>query len=275
MQGVLEGALEWEVPHVAAAVVDRSGTIASTGTGDRPFALASVTKPLAAYACLVAVEEETISLDEPAGPPGSTVRHLLAHASGLGPDGKVLSAPERSRIYTNAAFDELAAHLSRAAGMPAADYVQEAVIDPLGMAGTDLRDGDLAKGARSDVDSLARFAAELLAPTLIDARTLSEATTVQWPDLDGVLPGFGSHSPCPWGLGLEIRGAKSPHWTGTRNSARTYGHFGASGTFLWVDPEPELALIVLTDREFGEWAVQAWPRLGDQVLEAAAERRSG
>jgi CubicO group peptidase (beta-lactamase class C family) len=44
--------------------------------------------------------------------------------------------------------------------------------------------------------------------------------------------------PNDWGLGFELRDTKEPHWTGTRNSPRTYGHFGGSGSFLWLDPEP-------------------------------------
>ena len=70
-----------------------------------------------------------------------------------------------------------------------------------------------------------------------------------------------------WGLGFELRDGKRPHWTGERNSPRTFGHFGAAGTFLWVDPGVGLALACLTDLEFGDWAKDAWPRLSDSVLE--------
>ena len=84
--------------------------------------------------------------------------------------------------------------------------------------------------------------------------------TVQFPGLDGVLPGFGKQTPNDWGLGFELRDAKSPHWTGARNSPRTFGHFGRSGTFLWVDPDAGVALACLTDRNFGDWAKEAWPR---------------
>jgi CubicO group peptidase (beta-lactamase class C family) len=82
----------------------------------------------------------------------------------------------------------------------------------------------------------------------------------------GVLPGFGRQEPNDWGLGFELRDRKSPHWTGDRNSERTFGHFGRSGTFLWVDPELGVALACLTDLTFGEWAVEAWPALSDAVL---------
>jgi CubicO group peptidase (beta-lactamase class C family) len=81
-----------------------------------------------------------------------------------------------------------------------------------------------------------------------------------------VLPDFGRFDPLDWGLGFELRDAKSPHWTGTHSSGRTFGHFGGSGTFLWVDPEADVALGVLTDLEFGDWAKDAWPVLSDAVL---------
>ena len=89
---------------------------------------------------------------------------------------------------------------------------------------------------------------------------------MQFPGLSGVVPDLGRFDPNDWGLGFELRDAKSPHWTGTRNSARTFGHFGGSGTFLWVDPEAGLACCCLTDLEFGPWAKEAWPRFSDAVL---------
>jgi len=90
--------------------------------------------------------------------------------------------------------------------------------------------------------------------------------SVQFPGLKGVLPGFGRMEPNDWGLGFELRDAKSPHWTGAHNSPRTFGHFGRTGSFLWVDPHRGLALACLTDLAFGDWARDAWPRLADAVL---------
>jgi CubicO group peptidase (beta-lactamase class C family) len=72
--------------------------------------------------------------------------------------------------------------------------------------------------------------------------------------------------PNDWGLGFELRDAKSPHWTGTRNSPETFGHFGGSGSFLWIDPAPGVALMSIGDLDFGDWALEAWPRLSDAVL---------
>jgi CubicO group peptidase (beta-lactamase class C family) len=75
--------------------------------------------------------------------------------------------------------------------------------------------------------------------------------------------------PNDWGLTFELRDSKSPHWTGTQASSRTFGHFGASGTFLWVDPDAGVACGVLTDRRFGDWAKEAWPPFSDAVLAEA------
>ncbi|MGH3672729.1 MAG: serine hydrolase, partial [Pseudonocardiaceae bacterium] len=86
------------------------------------------------------------------------------------------------------------------------------------------------------------------------------------PGLDGVLPGYGMQRPNDWGLGFELKDHKSPHWTGSRNSARTFGHFGQSGTFLWVDPAADLACVALTSRDFGAWAREVWPSFTDRVL---------
>ncbi|WP_405781086.1 serine hydrolase domain-containing protein [Streptomyces sp. NBC_00859] len=257
----------WPVPTVAAAVVRADGSVAGTHgpTGQR-FPLASVTKPLAAYAALMAYEEGAVELDEPAGPPGSTVRHLLAHTSGLAFDeDRVMAAPGERRIYSNAGFEALGDHIAAATGIPFPEYLREGVLEPLGMADTSL-EGSPAKDGVSTADDLARFAAELQAPRLLDPRTVAEATSVVHPGLKGVLPGYGLQNPNDWGLGFEIRGTKSPHWTGSSSSPRTFGHFGQSGTFLWVDPEAGVACVALTDRDFGPWAVDAWPPFTEAVL---------
>lgn len=262
----LDAIADWPVDHAAAAVVRTDGVTATHGDQDRVFRLASVTKPLAAYACLVAVEEGTLTLDDAVGPEGCTVRHLLAHAGGYGFDTGPTSRPGAKRIYSNTGFDALADHLAERAGMSAQDYVTAAVFEPLDMSSTDLRDQALGWGGYSTVADLARFAAELLAPTLLAAETLAEAVSVQFPGLDGILPGVGPQSPNDWGLGFERRDDKSPHWTGKDNSPDTFGHFGGAGTFLWVDPTIDTALVVLTDREFGSWAMEAWPPLSDAVV---------
>jgi CubicO group peptidase (beta-lactamase class C family) len=250
----------WPCDHAAVAVAGR--VEAEYGELERAFEWASVTKVATAVTVLVAAEEGIVDLDEPAGPPGSTVRHLLAHASGLALDeGPPIARPGTRRIYSNAGFAALARHVEERAEMPFASYYEQAWGLPLA--------GHPASGARGSMRDLLVVVRELLEPARIAGETLEEATTVQFPGLDGVLPGFGRQSPNDWGLGLELRDAKSPHWTGGRNSPRTFGHFGRSGTFVWVDPDARLALACLTDLAFGDWAKDAWPRLADGVLAEA------
>jgi len=255
----------WAAATAAAGVARAGEAVSVRGPRDRVLRWASVTKPVTALAALVAAEEGVIDLDEPAGPEGSTVRHLLAHASGLpfeqgGPTGP----PGKRRVYSNVGFETLAEHVAARAEMPFAEYLAAGVLRPLGMR-AELR-GSPASELHGTLDDLIRLARELQAPSLVAAETLAEATSVQFPGLAGVLPDFGRMDPNDWGLGFELRDAKQPHWTGSRNSPRTFGHFGGSGTFLWVDPEAGLALGVLTDLDFGEWAKREWPRLSDALL---------
>jgi CubicO group peptidase (beta-lactamase class C family) len=255
----------WDAPAAAAGVTRADGVLATHGRRDAELPWASVTKLLTGLAVLVAAEEGTVDLDEPAGPPGATLRHLLAHASGLPVDGGApLAEPGRRRIYSNTGIELAARLLEERAEMPFADYFTDAVVRPLGLAGR--LAGSPAHGYRGPLDDLLAFGRELLRPTLVAPETLGEATTVQFPGLVGVLPGLGRMEPNDWGLTFELRDAKSPHWTGSRNSERTFGHFGASGTFLWVDPDADVACGVLTDRRFDDWAKEAWPAFSDAVL---------
>ncbi|MBV9352756.1 MAG: beta-lactamase family protein [Mycobacterium sp.] len=260
---------DWPVANAAAAVVGPAGVLAGHGDMSHGFVLASVTKPLVARAVHVAIEEGAVDLDTAAGPPGATVRHLLAHASGLAMhSGHRLAKPGTRRMYSNYGFTVLAETVQRASGIEFTRYLTEAVFEPLGMAATQLDGGAWAAGfgATSTVADLAAFAGDLLRPSTVSPQMHAEATAVQFPGLDGVLPGYGVQRPNDWGLGFEIKDSKSPHWTGASNSARTYGHFGQSGTFMWADPEAELVLIVLTDRDFGEWSLPSWPALSDAVI---------
>jgi CubicO group peptidase (beta-lactamase class C family) len=255
----------WPAERSAAGVVTGDRTWAH---GDRlgGFRWASVTKLFTAVATLVAAEEGIVDLDEPSGPEGSTVRHLLAHASGLPFEGdRPIARPGQRRIYSNTGFDLLGGLVAERAEMGFEEYLRAAVLDPLGGSATRL-DGPPSSGLVGPLDDLLAFGAELLRPSLVAPETLHEATTVVFPGLSGVLPDFGRQDPMDWGLGFELRNAKSPHWTGTQNSERTFGHFGGSGSFLWVDPEAGAACASLSDLQFGDWAKDAWPRLSDAVL---------
>ncbi len=269
---------QWPVAHAAGAVVGPDGVLATIGDVERPFELASVTKPLSALAVLVACEEGVIGLDTVVDRhhgAAMTVRHLLAHAGGMPFEGsRPIAAPGVRRIYSNAGFDRLGEVVEAAAAMPFAEYLDEAVLQPLGMSTTALT-GRPSAGAVSTVADLCRAAGELFEPRLVSPGMARAMRTVQYPGLAGIVPGIGRFDPCDWGLGVELKGTKRPHWMGAGNGPATFGHFGGAGTFLWVDEGARTALIVLTDRRFDQWSAEAlrrWPALSDAVLDEFAGR---
>ncbi|MEO5974016.1 MAG: serine hydrolase domain-containing protein [Ilumatobacteraceae bacterium] len=251
---------------VSAGVIDHLENIHMYGDTNREFRLASVTKLMTAWATLVAVEDGSVNLDDEIGQPGCTLRHLLSHAGGYGFDNKeAIIKPERKRVYSNTGYELVAEHVSAATGFEFADYLHESVFDPLGMNSSRLI-GSAAGDVNSTLGDLIIFMGELRKPRLIASSTYLEATSSQFPDLEGLVPGVGRFNPCPWGLGPELRGTKHPHWTATRNSSSTFGHFGGSGTFVWIDPVANVACCALSGFEFGQWSLTHWPVFGDEVL---------
>ena len=269
---------DWPVGHVAAAVVRQEGATC-IGDPDRVYRLASLAKPIAAWAILVGVEEGVVDLDAPlvhvSAPAGATMRHLLAHAAGFGFDGdEPVNGVGLRRVYSNTGIERAADELAAASGIEFGTYLAEAVLDPLGMSRTELR-GSPAHAMWSTLDDMVRFVDELRSPRLLATETWADATSPQLPELAGMVPGVGRFDPCPWGLGVEIKGTKAPHWTGRANSPSTFGHFGGAGTMMWVDPLVSTGVVALTDRAFDDWsdeALRRWPELSDAVL---AEVRTG
>ncbi len=275
MTSVLDQVASWPVT-ATAGVASATGLMETTGPADRPFRWASVTKMLVALAALDATQRGLLDLDEAAGPPGATIRHLLSHASGLAFDSDaVLGPPGRRRVYSNTGIEIVADIVAARSGQPFGHLLADQVCEPLGMTQTRLQ-GSPAWGAVGPLTDLMNLAVELASPSLVDADLLAQATTeVAFPGLSGVLPGFGRQEHNDWGLGFEIRDGKTPHWTGSRNSPRTFGHFGQSGSFLWVDPENGLACASLADTDFGDWSRQAWPRLSDDLIAAHGAQSGG
>ena len=264
----------------------RVRTLVEAGQIDEVFPFASVTKPIVAWSALVAVERGLLDLDAPAGAgtahgpagagtaprstramlPGATVRHLLAHAGGIAFDSDaVLAAPGTRRIYSNRGIEILGERLQEATATPLEQWVETTVLEPLGMSSV-LVPGSPAHSGEGTARDLAVFAGELAAPRLISASLAAEATSVVFPGLDGVLPGYGRQAPNDFGLGVEVRGHKHPHWTGRAGSPTTFGHFGQSGSFIWVDPEARRQAVFLGERRFAAVHKDIWPDLCDQIL---------
>lgn len=263
----------WQVPHASVVVVDAHGELGVHGDVDHQLYLASLAKPLTAAVVLLEVAAGRIDLDEPAGPTaeqGATVRHLLGHTAGLGfNEGERTMAPGVRRVYSNWGYEVAGSLASQRSGLTFPDLVHEHLTGPLGMDATEFR-GSPAWDAHGSARDLARFARELLSPRVLDTATHHRLTELSFDALDGVLPGFGRQRPNGWTLGLEVRGVKDPHWSGSRLSPTTVGHFGRSGSLIWADPVHRVGLASLSGREFDEWARVAWPELNDAVIDAVA-----
>jgi CubicO group peptidase (beta-lactamase class C family) len=265
LEGALDSIEAWNAHFSTAAASGPGGILASHGDLHQVVRVASLTKLTTAWAVLLAVEEGAVSLGDPVGPPGATVAHLLCHAGGLDFDTtEVLARPGTKRIYSNTGYDALAHHVETATSIPFADYLTEGVLSPLGMTSSELR-GSAAKDLHSSAADMLSFVAEMRNPVLLDRSTATLARQVQFPGLAGVLPGWGRQDPCDWSFGPELRGTKSPHWTGATAGADTLGHFGGSGCMLWLDPGSGLGCVALSDRPFGEWSVRLWPIFSDRV----------
>ncbi|WP_295014357.1 serine hydrolase [uncultured Microbacterium sp.] len=256
-----------DFPHPAfVGVTGPDATRAVQGDPETVLPLASVTKPLTAWGVFVAIERGLVDLDEDAGPHGSTVLDLLDHTSGLPMEGtEPQRPPGERRIYSNAGFDALAAHVADAVGMDFADWMRQEVVGPLGMRRTDVT-GRPSAGAHSSIGDLLIFGREVLRPTLIPAALRDLALTVSHPGLRGIVPGYGAFPDNQWGLGFELKGVKSPHWISDSFPPQTAGHFGALGSFLLIDRAHDLAGAFLSGVPFGEEHKRIWPPLTDEIV---------
>ena len=254
---------------VTGAPAPDGGALYESGDVDEIFPFASVTKPIVAWSALVAVDRGLLDLDAPAGAPapdGATIGHLLSHSSGIATDSdERLATPGTRRIYSNRGIEILGERLQEATGTPLETWVESTVLEPLGMASV-LIPGSPAHSGEGSARDLSLFARELASPRLVSPALAERACAPVLPELDGVLPGYGRQVPNPFGLGVEVRGAKSPHWTGKGNSLQTFGHFGQSGSFIWVDPVAERQAVFLGAEPFGQIHRKTWPALGDQIL---------
>ena len=254
---------------VTGAPAPDGGVLHESGDVDEIFPFASVTKPIVAWSALVAVDRGLLDLDAPVGAPapdGATIGHLLSHSSGIAADSdERLASPGTRRIYSNRGIEILGQWLQEATGTPLETWVETTVLEPLGMASV-LIPGSPAHSGEGSARDLSLFARELASPRLVSPALAERACAPVLPELDGVLPGYGRQVPNPFGLGVEVRGAKSPHWTGKGNSPQTFGHFGQSGSFMWVDPVAERQAVFLGAEPFGQVHRKTWPALGDQIL---------
>lgn len=224
---------------------------------------ASVTKVAAALAVARRVASGAVRLEEPAGPPGATLAHLLSHSSGLGLEADDRTVPVASRrVYSNVGIDRACAVAGATAF--AGSWVERTALAPLGLTASAVP-GRPSSGGRGPVCDIVALGAAWLSDAVVEESTRQRFLAPFLPELDGVVPGFGRFVPCWWGLGVELHGAKR-HWMGVLASERAFGHFGASGTLLLVDPTRRLVVAAAAGAPFGPWAVELWPHWTDEIV---------
>jgi CubicO group peptidase (beta-lactamase class C family) len=221
-------------------------------------------------------------------------------------DVELVHPPGTRRVYSNEGYAVLGELLAAATGMPHAEYIRRAVFEPLGMdaflglpddeAGRALevlepgiwrpglqlfnspewrRRGTAAGGAFATAEAYARVVQLLLAggAPLLAPATYAEMAKAQFPGIPGGVESFASWEVGDWGLGLDIRDAKEPHWLPSACSPATLSHFGASGTLMWADPVAQVGLVCLANRgTYSGWMMKpgSWADLSSAVVREAA-----
>ena len=208
-----------------------------------------------------------MSLDEPAGPPGSTVRHLLAHASGLSFDGEEpIARPGSRRIYSNTGFDRLAEHVEASTAMSAADYLRLAVFEPLGMTTATLEGSPVGVRLRH---ARRRHPLRRRAAAADAARAGDAGRRRHGPVRRAGRRAARRRALRPARLGPRLRAARRQVAALDRQPAtarRRSATSAAAARSCGSTRSPGVACAALTDREFGPWALDAWPALSDAVL---------
>jgi CubicO group peptidase (beta-lactamase class C family) len=127
-----------------------------------------------------------------------------------------------------------------------------------------------ASGALVLVRAFAGIPADFLPSTL-----LAEATHDQTNGLSGgLVSGVLEWPHCPWGLGVELRGDKVPHFSPAEASPTSFGHAGASGCLAWCDQTVGVAWTLLGCRTFESWW-QNWSAIGAAILGSICGLREG
>jgi CubicO group peptidase (beta-lactamase class C family) len=260
-------------PAGSSAVVFRldAGTVehvAQDGDLEAPRQWASVSKMAVSLAFGVEVDWGLHEFDEVLGPRGATLAHLLSHSSGLGLEraDPVVDLGIK-RVYSNFAVDH-AVQAIVGENSPA-NWLDMRIFRPFGMNDTRL-EGRASSGVVGSTQDLVRLGVAWLRLDGLSRETRDRLITPFLAGLEGIVPGFGRFTPCPWGLGPEVRGAKR-HWMGDWSEA-SFGHFGQSGAMLLLDADDQIGVVATSTEPFGPWAQELWPRWTSAARQLALVR---
>jgi CubicO group peptidase (beta-lactamase class C family) len=289
-----DGARDWTVPF---GLVDEHGRAAVAADPAHVFPFTSISKPFTAVQVLTLVDEGRLDLDAPvceyipefgtAHKGAVTTAHILSHTSGVDPSANLIEGPPTPLTtdgYLQAALDVglitsagavfaycsptfwvLGELVSRLAGVPYPQHLEDRVLKPMGADYANYRLGqgegrlvvsrtppgsehlpDQTTLVPYPAGGLIGRASDLLAlgrcmlSDGMGARgrviTGAAARLMRQPTAAGTIAGRAVR----WGLGWELGGPGS-----LRGDATLY-HGGASGVAMWVDLEAQICATVLT-----------------------------
>ena len=313
-------------------------------TPDTIYDLASLTKVVATTtAAMILDERGVLSLDRPvalylpdfiesydtaadplwAARREITVRHLLAHTSGLPPYERFFlrarerphvlaealalpldESPGKKTVYSDVGFILLGTILEQVSMQDLEAFCETEIFSPLGIRDTRFNPPEalwdriapteedtefrkrLIRGEVHDENAwvmggvaghaglfgtaadLARFCSMMLTGGMLAGRKAGERQilkpetirefTRSWPASEGTARGLGWDKP------------SEPASCGRHFSASSYGHLGFTGTSIWIDPEKDLFVVLLTNRvhpsRANEAIRQVRPAVHDAVM---------
>jgi len=236
-----------------------------------------------------------------------TVKHLLTHTSGLPPlpdellktvknkdewMAKLLAqplafAPGTSSSYSGTGFALLAEIAERLTGKDFAVFTREKLFDPLGMKNTGYGPpeelakriapvGDYAPplkrlvrgsdGLYATASDLSAFAQMLLNGGVYAQQRVLRRSTIQQFTTRNPVPGSDQGSALGWLAPGSIISS------GQLLSPQSYGHFGVTGTMMWIDPARQMFIILLDNTTYPDPANRkiptVWGTLPDAVISA-------
>jgi uncharacterized protein YbbC (DUF1343 family)/CubicO group peptidase (beta-lactamase class C family) len=215
--------------------------------------------------------------------------------------------PGSRSTYSDLGIILLGEILEQVAGRPLEAFARERIFEPLGMRHTMFRPpaglrsriapteydpwrGRLVHGEVHDENAfamggvaphaglfstagdLARFAQMLLNGGVLGGRRIVSRETVELFTRRAGVPGSDR------ALGWDTKSAEGSS-AGTLFSSRSFGHTGFTGTSIWIDPERQLYVILLTNRVHptreNNLIREVRPAVADAVVRALAEPRAG
>jgi CubicO group peptidase (beta-lactamase class C family) len=213
-----------------------------------------------------------------------------------------LFTPGEGWQYSNCGFAVLARAVELAEGKRFGEVLAERILSPLGMDESALgfegswdervAEIELPKGLEkeraflntrywralgapwgalvSNTENLARFGEAFRNGGELDEKRILASATVEAMTQDQlhVQPRFPTRAhPGPHGLAWRIRGKAEGGFFGDLTAPDSYGHTGATGTFLWVDPTHELTAVFLSNKEGGNDEAR-FARLSNAIVAA-------